>query len=82
MIFAAAGLRKHSGIFSVLFLAGMLLISGCKQKMPSVPSDIIQMDKMQEVLIDIHIADAVAETRSMGDVNVLSEMSKREAKIK
>jgi len=51
----------------VLFL--LLVIAGCKQKFPSVPSDIIPVDKMERILIDMHISDAVAEVKTLGDIN-------------
>ncbi len=47
----------------------LLFIIGCKPKAPSVPSDVIAMKKMELILIDMHIADAVAETKTMGDMN-------------
>ena len=47
----------------------LLLIAGCKQKYPNVPSDVIPVNKMESILIDMHISDAVAETRSLGDGN-------------
>ena len=52
-----------------LVLFALLVIAGCKQKYPSVPSDIIPINKMESILIDMHISDAVAEVKTMGDVN-------------
>ena len=46
-----------------------LFFVSCKEKFPSVPSGIIPMDKMEKMLADMHISDAVASTRAMGDIN-------------
>ena len=46
-----------------------LVLAGCKEKFPSVPADIIPLKKMENILMDMHISDAVAETRTMGDIN-------------
>jgi len=53
----------------VFLLLGLLVIAGCKQKFPEVPSDIIPVNKMESILIDMHISDAVAEVKTMGDIN-------------
>jgi hypothetical protein len=50
-------------------LFALLLVAGCKQRFPSVPSDIIPVDKMESILVDMHISDAVAEVKTMGDIN-------------
>ncbi len=55
--------------FRMLMLLVLFVIAGCKQKFPSVPSDIIPVNKMESVLIDMHISDAVAEIKTMGDIN-------------
>jgi len=44
----------------------LFMLAACKEKFPAVPSDIIPMTKMENILIDMHIVDAVAETRTMG----------------
>ena len=47
----------------------VMFLAGCKPKLPSVPGDVIPAKEMETILIDMHMADAVAETKSMGDVN-------------
>ena len=37
--------------------------------MPNVPSDVIPIDKMKMVLVEMHIADAVAQNKAQGGVN-------------
>jgi hypothetical protein len=44
----------------------LLFLAGCKEKFPSVPGDVIPMKKMENILIDMHISDALAETKTMG----------------
>ena len=70
MIFLKKSERSNYG-HAIVLLAMLLLLfaAGCKQKYPSVPGDIIPVDKMESVLMDMHISDAVAETRSLGDGN-------------
>lgn len=46
----------------LLFLA----LSACKPDMPSIPSEVLPVDKMKVILADMHIADAVAETKALG----------------
>ena len=46
-----------------------LFLVGCKEKFPHVPSNVIPMDKMEKILVDMHISDAVASNRAMGDLN-------------
>ena len=65
---------KNSGLFKWSSVRGAILlllfmVAGCKQKFPSVPSDIIPINKMESILIDMHISDAVAEVKTMGDIN-------------
>lgn len=50
-------------------LVMLFVFAGCKQRFPSVPSDIIPVNKMESILIDMHISDAVAEVKTMGDMN-------------
>ena len=59
------GLRRLKYFVPLLFL----LVTACKEKFPSVPADIIPLKKMENILMDMHISDAVAETRTMGDIN-------------
>ena len=55
---------------AAIFVAVLLLsVMGCKEKYPHVPKDVIPVAKMENILIDMHISDAVAETRSLGDGN-------------
>jgi len=67
MIFLSwfSGLKfKQAARLLVVF--ALLLFAGCKQKFPKIPSDIIPISKMENILIDMHISDAVAETKTMG----------------
>jgi len=41
-----------------------ILLTACKSEFPDVPKDVIAMDKMEVILADMHIADAVAETKA------------------
>jgi hypothetical protein len=52
-----------------------LLLCGCKQEFPDVPKDIIPVEKMKTILIEMHIADSVAETKAQtgGDEKVLTK---------
>lgn len=43
-----------------------IVLSACKQDMPELPPEVLPVDKMKVVLADMHIADAVAETKAMG----------------
>jgi len=47
----------------------LLFVAGCKEKFPSVPANVIPIGKMENILIDMHISDAVAETKTLGDMN-------------
>lgn len=42
----------------------ILFVSACKQEYPSAPSDVIQQQQMKLILMDMHMADAVAETKA------------------
>jgi len=45
-----------------LLLYGILfLLAACGKTLPKVPSDIIQQKKMIQILVEVHIADAVLE---------------------
>ena len=52
-------------IFPFIFL----LVMACKEKSVPVPEEVIQKDKMKTILIDIHVADAVAETKAQAGMN-------------
>ena len=47
-----------------IILLVLILMYGCKQRLPSVPSEIIPMQTMIQVFTEIHIAEAVAETKA------------------
>jgi hypothetical protein len=57
---------KYYQVARLFVVAMLLFVAGCKEKFPSVPSDIIPIKKMENILIDMHISDAVAETKTMG----------------
>lgn len=46
-----------------------LVLAACKSDMPSMPSDVLPIDKMKVILADMQIADAVAETKVQGGAN-------------
>ena len=62
------GLQLNYGA-KILVLLSLLLFAGCKPKFPSVPGDVIPARQMETIMIDMQMADAVAETKSLGDVN-------------
>ena len=45
----------------LLFVIIILTLSGCDRNTGNKPSDLIPQDKMIQVLVDIHVADAVVE---------------------
>lgn len=47
----------------------LILLSACKPALPTVPGDIIPMDKMKLILEDMHITDAAAETKAQMGMN-------------
>ena len=47
----------------------IIFLAACKQELPSVPSDVIPMQKIEAILADMHIADAVAETKAQMGMN-------------
>jgi hypothetical protein len=53
----------------------LILVSACKAELPEIPGDVLPMEKMRMMLVDIHIADAVAETKAQAgeDEKKLSE---------
>ena len=55
----------------------LLFVAGCKEKFPKVPSDIIPIGKMENILIDMHISDAVAETKTMGSGKTEMKLSEQ-----
>lgn len=59
----------------------LILLCCCKDKYPSIPKGIIPEDKMKLILIDMHIADAVAQNKSVGGVNEKKETAESYAAI-
>ncbi len=47
----------------------LLFLAACKPEMPEVPKDIIPPDKMIKILEEVHIADAVSETKAQAGGN-------------
>jgi hypothetical protein len=56
---------KKSILYGIL-----LLLSACGKTLPNVPSDIIQKEKMIQILVDVHVADAVLENKNGTDRRV------------
>lgn len=46
-----------------------VLLVGCKAEMPDLPTEVMPIDKMKVIMADMHIADAVAETKGLGGAN-------------
>ncbi|MFN8300710.1 MAG: DUF4296 domain-containing protein [Chitinophagales bacterium] len=46
-----------------------LFLAACKPEMPQVPSDVLTPQQMREVMVDIHIADALAQTKAQAGGN-------------
>lgn len=44
-----------------------ILLAGCKQPLPDIPSDVLPTEKMVKILADMHIADAVAENKKANE---------------
>ena len=59
---------NHFRFLKCFIVFGLLFLAGCKEKYPSIPADVIPMKKMQNILIDMHISDALAENKTMGAV--------------
>ena len=53
----------------ILFCFIAMLLQACKQELPEIPADVMSMDKMKPILADIHMADAVAETKAQAGAN-------------
>ena len=47
----------------------LILLSACKSEFVDVPKDVIAMDKMEIILADMHITDAVAESKAQLGMN-------------
>jgi hypothetical protein len=41
-------------------------MAACKSEMPTMPKEVLPVEKMKLILADMHIADAVAETKAQG----------------
>lgn len=52
-----------------LILFVLIFISACKAKLPDIPKDVMPMDKMEAILTDMHVADAVAESKGQVGLN-------------
>lgn len=46
-----------------------IMLAACKSEMPDIPDDVMPIDQMKVILADMHIADAVAETKALGGAN-------------
>ena len=62
-IFEGQMYKKH-----LIWILCFLLVA-CKEKMPKLPSDILQPDSMVQILADMSIADAVAETKAQAGMS-------------
>lgn len=47
----------------------LLLLMGCSTDMPKVPADVIAPEKMVLIMADVHLADAIAETKAQQGAN-------------
>jgi hypothetical protein len=47
----------------------LIFLSACKAELPKVPDNVIPMNKMESILADMHITDAVAETKAQMGMN-------------
>ncbi len=52
-----------------IILCLFIFVSACKSELPDIPKDVIPMDKMEIILTDMHITDAVAETKAQLGMN-------------
>jgi hypothetical protein len=52
---------------SIPFL--LLLFLSCKRDFPNIPEGIIASEKMKLILVDLHVADALAETKGQKGEN-------------
>jgi hypothetical protein len=46
-----------------------LLFGACKNEYPSIPNDVISMDEMKNILVEMHITDALAETKAQAGMD-------------
>lgn len=47
----------------------LILLAACKQTLPTVPAELIQMKEMEIILQDMHMTDAVAESKAQMGMN-------------
>lgn len=52
-----------------IILLLLIFMAACKQELPTVPKDVIAMKDMQVILADMHIVDAMAETKAQLGMN-------------
>lgn len=46
-----------------------MCLQACKPELPEIPADVMPMEQMKVILADIHMADALAETKAQGGGN-------------
>ena len=59
----------------------LLFVVSCKQKLLDVPKDVIPMETMKVILADMHVADAVAETKTQVGANEKELVQKYDEQI-
>lgn len=50
-----------------LFFLVFILLAACTQDKPSKPKVFIEKDKMEQILLEIHLSDAIAEEKANGN---------------
>lgn len=58
----------------ILFI--LLFFTSCSSSELDIPSDIIQKEKMINVMVDVHIADAMASEQKIKDIKVSNQLKK------
>ena len=46
-----------------------MLLQACKPELPEIPADVMPMEQMKVIMADVHMADALAETKAQGGAN-------------
>lgn len=64
-----------------LFFAALALLSSCTSKQHNIPDGIIPSDTMVVIMADMHIADAIAETKAQGGENEKNLSTKYQDRI-